>query len=120
MQSTEIDNIKKLAMIEALEKTLGIVSQAANMVGIHRSTHYLWMSEDEAYKSAVDGIADIALDFAEGKLHQRMKDDSDTAIIFYLKTKGKKRGYIERSELDMSGQIGVNINQIVDDGCEPL
>jgi len=119
MQSTETD-IKKRAMIEALEKTLGIVTQAANLVGIHRSTHYQWLEEDEAYREAVNGISDMALDFAEGKLHQRIKDDSDTAIIFYLKTKGKKRGYIERSEVDMSGNVGVNINQLLDDGCEPI
>jgi hypothetical protein len=119
MATTELD-IKKRAMIEALEKTLGIVTQAANMVGIHRTTHYLWLEQDEVYKQAVEGITDIALDFAEGKLHQRIKDDSDTAIIFYLKTKGKKRGYIERSEVDMSGNVGVNINQLLDDGCEPI
>lgn len=117
--SDSIGHLKK-AMIQALEKSLGIVTTAAKQVGISRDTHYRWLKDDEEYKEAVDSIADMTLDFAESKLHQRMKDDSDTAIIFYLKTKGKKRGYIERSELDMSGQVGVNINQIVDDGCEPL
>jgi hypothetical protein len=113
-------DINKKAMIEALEKSLGIVTTAAKQVGIARSTHYLWLETDPDYKMAVEGISDMTLDFAESQLHKRMKADSDTAIIFYLKTKGKKRGYIERSELDMSGQVGVNINQIVDDGCESL
>ena len=44
-----------------------------------------------------------------------MKDGSTSATIFYLKTKGKKRGYIERSELDLTSgeepiKINVNIN----------
>jgi hypothetical protein len=40
-----------------------------------------------------------------------MKDGSTSATIFYLKTKGKKRGYIERSELDLSsGEEPVKIN----------
>ena len=110
----------KKAMLEALYKNLGIVSKSAEIAGIGRGSHYRWMEEDEVYRREVESVPDYVLDFVEDKLHSLIKDQDTTATIFYLKTKGKKRGYIERSELDMSGQVGVNINQIVDDGCEPL
>jgi hypothetical protein len=88
----------KKAMIEALEKSLGIVTTACKIVKIERNTHYRWMREDEEYKEAVNGIEDIAIDFAESKLHSQIDKGDTTATIFYLKTKGKKRGYIERTE----------------------
>lgn len=89
----------KKAMIKALEQSLGIVTTACKIVGIERNTHYVWMREDEEYKKAVMGIEDIALDFAESQLHKQITDGEVSSTIFYLKTKGKKRGYIERSEL---------------------
>ena len=92
-------DIQKRAMIEALEKSLGVVTTACKSVGIARSTHYDWMDADPEYKKAVDGLQDVALDFAESKLFKSIENGSDTATIFYLKTKGKKRGYIERQEL---------------------
>jgi hypothetical protein len=92
----------KKAMIEALEKSLGIVTTACKQVGIDRGTHYNWLNDDADYKKAVDGIADIALDFAESKLHKNIDNADTTAIIFYLKTKGKKRGYVERIEQEIS------------------
>ena len=80
----------KKAMIEALEKTLGIVTTAAKIAGIDRSTHYEWLKNDPEYKAAVESLDDVVLDFAESQLHKRIKDGDTTATIFYLKTKGKK------------------------------
>lgn len=93
---------KKRLMIAALEKSLGIVSTAVKEVGMARSVHYDWMEKDPAYKAAVESIADIALDFAESQLHAQIKSGEVTSTIFYLKTKGKKRGYVEKSEIDMA------------------
>jgi len=98
-------------MIEALSKVLGIVTDACKEVGIARQTHYEWYKEDENYHKAVDDIIDIALDFAESMLHKRMKANDTTAIIFYLKTKGKGRGYIERQEF--TGKDGEPIIPII-------
>jgi hypothetical protein len=96
----------KRAMLDALEKSLGVVTAACKAVGIGRTTHYLWMQEDAEYKAAVDGLSDVALDFAESQLHKQIKDGNSTATIFFLKTKGKKRGYIERQEVEVaSGQM---------------
>lgn len=97
---TTYSDTKKNAMIEALEKTLGIVTDACKMVGIARSTHYKWMDDDEQYKAEVEELSNLVLDFAESKLHENINNNDTTAIIFLLKTRGKKRGYVERQEID--------------------
>jgi hypothetical protein len=89
---------QKKAMIQALEKSLGIVTSACKVVGIARQTHYNWM-EDQEYKAAVEELGDVALDFAESKLHKLIDSGNPAATIFYLKTKGKERGYVERQEI---------------------
>ena len=91
----------KKAMLEALEKSLGVVTTACKSVGIGRTTHYMWLDEDPEYRRAVDSISDIAVDFAESSLHKQIKDGNPTSTIFFLKTKGKKRGYVERQEIDL-------------------
>jgi uncharacterized protein (DUF849 family) len=101
---------KKNAMIKALEKTLGVVTTAARQIGIDRTTHYNWMKEDEEYRQTVESLEDVALDFAESKLHSLIQNDDTAATIFYLKTKGKRRGYVERQEL--TGNEGAPIIQI--------
>jgi hypothetical protein len=64
------------------------------------------MEEDIEYSDLVKSMADVALDFAEENLLKMVRDMQPAAVIFYLKTKGKKRGYIESLH---------NINQAVDD-----
>ena len=106
----------KRAMIEALEKSLGIVTTACKSVGIDRGSHYNWMKDDEQYKSEVESIEDIAIDFAESQLHKQIKDGIPTSTIFYLKTKAKKRGYVERTEVHQETTIkSLDIN-IIDEG----
>ena len=88
--------LKKQAMLEALEASMGVVSTACQLVGISRRTHYDWLAKDEEYKKAVAEIENVALDFAESKLFKNIEKAKEASIFFYLKTKGKKRGYIER------------------------
>lgn len=104
------NDIQKKLMIEALEKSLGIVTSACKAVGISRETHYRWLREDEHYKDAVTSIDDIALDFAESQLHKQIKDGEVSSTIFYLKTKGKRRGYIERQEVSQVEPIKIVIS----------
>ena len=104
-------HIKKEAILQALENSLGVVTVACKQVDIPRSTYYKWLKEDEDFARAVKDIENIALDFGESQLHSQMKDGNTSATIFFLKTKGKKRGYVERSELDLtSGDEPIKIN----------
>ena len=96
-KATKSDILKKQIVL-ALEKSLGVVTSACKNVGVARSTFYDWYNGDEDFKKSVDSIEDIALDFAESQLHKQIKDGNVTATIFYLKTKGVKRGYVERQD----------------------
>jgi len=89
----------KKAIIEALEKSLGVVTTACKNVGIGRTQFYNWLKDDKAFAKEVDEIKNIALDFAESQLHRQIGEGSTAATIFYLKTKGKQRGYVERQEI---------------------
>ena len=40
------------------------------------------------------------VDLVESKLIENIKENDNTSIIFFLKTKGKKRGYIEKQEIE--------------------
>jgi hypothetical protein len=92
----------KKTMLDALERSLGIVSTACEKAGISRQTHYNWLKDDPEYKEAVRAIEERTIDFAESHLHALIKDKNPAATIFFLKTKGKNRGYVERQEIEVN------------------
>jgi hypothetical protein len=67
----------------------------------------------EETKRAYDNENEGLLDLAESKLIENINKNDDTAIIFYLKTKGKNRGYIERQEIDIESKniTGITFNE---------
>ena len=107
----------KKAIIEALESSLGIVTSACKKVGVGRTTFYQWLKEDEEFAKQVKDIDNVALDFAETQLHQQIKDNVPTSTIFYLKTKGKKRGYIERMETENTNK-NLDLSNLTDEELE--
>lgn len=108
---TKTDTLKK-AMIDALKKSLGVVSGACDQVGISRDTHYRWMREDEEYNKKVQELSDVALDFVETSLHRQIQNGSTAATIFYLKCKGRNRGYIEKQDYDITTNKGPDLSEL--------
>lgn len=128
-QAGQID-IKK-QVLQALEDKHGIITEACKSIGLNRSTFYLWVNNDPEFKAAVDEITETAIDYVESKLFEKITGvehltghdrdgneiiysipPSDTAIIFFLKTKAKKRGYVERSELTGANGGPVQTEQV--------
>jgi len=97
MDFDNFDSNKK-KLLEGLVKYKGIVTSACKWAKVSRQTYYNYL-DDEDFKKAVDDVANTAIDFVEGKLFNLIEQENPTAIIFYLKTKGKKRGYVERQEI---------------------
>ena len=104
---TKTDILKK-SLLEALEKSLGIVTSACKSVGCSRETFYKYCKEDDDFKVKVDELANLALDFAESQLHKQIKEGVPASTIFFLKSKGKSRGYIEKSEISMENKVTVS------------
>ena len=95
----------KKQLLEALEQSLAIVTTACKKVGVSRKTYYEYYKTDPEFKASVDDLSNVALDFAESHLHKQIKNGIPASTIFYLKTKGKKRGYIEKSEVDVNNSV---------------
>jgi hypothetical protein len=106
---TNVLEPKKKTFIEALKKSFGVITKACEIVGIDRSTYYKWLQNDELFKFEVENIDEYVLDFVESKLLANINSGNTAEILFYLKTKGKKRGYIERQEVETTIKNGLNI-----------
>ena len=99
----QMEQLKKVHL-QALEKSLGVITSACRASGVGRTTHYRWMKEDPAFAEEVKTLIEVAIDFAETHLHKLIQEGSPAATIFYLKTKGKKRGYVETQDITSGGQ----------------
>lgn len=83
---------QQLEFLDVLEKALGVVSVALQKCDLERTKYEGWMKNTE-FKKRVERINEMSIDFVENKLLLKIKDGDLSAIQFYLKTKGKKRGY---------------------------
>lgn len=103
MQRAKEQKIKS-AFLKAMSATLGNISSACEQVGISRQTFYNYRDEDPEFANALLENDEGVTDYVETKLLQQIKEGNTSATIFYLKTKGKKRGWVEGHE------INANIN----------
>ena len=103
------DTIKE-RLLKALEQSLGVVTTACKNAMVHRSTYYDYCKNDPEFKKQVDDIQNVALDFAESQLHKQIGSGNTSATIFYLKTKGSKRGYIEKQDITQTTNLKTNLS----------
>ena len=86
-------------IIAALKETAGLQTAAAKKAGVTYWTLNKYVKDFPAVAQAAQEAKEAMLDFTEGKLFEQIKTGNMTAIIFYLKTQGKSRGYVERAEV---------------------
>ena len=82
---------------DALRQTAGIKTAAAELLGCDRSTITRYINRHPKLQAIDAEIADSTVDLTEDKLLQAIEQGNLTAIIFYLKTKGKHRGYVQKA-----------------------
>jgi len=101
------------------------VSETCRQIGIDRKTYYSWIEEDPDFLGKAEEVEESMIDWVESRLQKLMGGTgmpAVSAVTFYLKTKGKKRGYVQthvftgpnNSPLVPQGQAGVDENKIAD------
>ena len=93
--------------IKAAESSKGFVTVIADRLGVTPSYVYQLQKKFPTFRQAILDQREMMKDNAEGKLQSLINQENPTAIIFYLKTQAKDRGYVERQEV--TGQDGTNI-----------
>jgi hypothetical protein len=84
---------KKRDVLEELQKSMGIVTLACRKTRIGRTQFYLYKKEDETFSLKVDEITETFVDMVESKLLEKVMMGDRASVMFYLKAKGKNRGY---------------------------
>lgn len=90
----------KKAFIEAYRANMGNATKASEAVGINRRTFSRWCNSDKEFAKLCEEVKEEQIDLAESELRKLVKSGNITAVIFTLKTIGKERGYIERTETE--------------------
>jgi hypothetical protein len=86
-------------LIKRIEDTKGNVAAVARSYGVSRVAVYNWVSESAGCRQALEDARETMLDNAESILYKKVLEGSTPELLFFLKTQGKRRGYVERSEV---------------------
>ena len=84
----------------AIENSYGYISHVARTLNCNWRTAERFIKKYEL-EELLNIEHEKLLDQVEGALIKKIKENDTTAIIFFLKTRGKKRGYVERFETNM-------------------
>lgn len=89
-------SIKKI--VEVYRKKGCNISATCEALNISRQSFYNYRDSNEKLREQLEESDEAVLDFAESKLIEHINEGDVTSLIFFLKTKGKARGYVERTE----------------------
>lgn len=108
MGKSKVTNVtakKKKLFIEKYFPTTGNISAICKNLNIARLTYYRWLKKDAKFREAIEAEQEALIDFVESKAFNLINEKNPTMIIFFLKTRGKHRGYIETQEHKVSGEM---------------
>jgi len=93
---------KQKQFLEQLENKEGNISQVCKSISIDRSTFYKWIQQNQHFKKEYEHVRENLIDDVESSLMKNIKGGDTIATIFFLKTRAKHRGYVEKQQLELS------------------
>lgn len=106
---------RKKTFLRALAACHGVMSDACKAAGVTRTTIYNWIDKDPEFAQAMSVIEEITVDFGESQLFKNIERGLEASTIFFLKTRGKKRGYDELGQVSPKSEAQKRIEESTDD-----
>ena len=100
------------SVVEALEKSNGLISVAARSLGCSQTTIKNYRKKYPEVEQAIQDHRCVLVDAAQGALFRAVLNGDITAIIFTLKALGKDRGFVEKQQIEHSGEIGAGVLKV--------
>ena len=92
------------AFLKALNDSGLNISAASENIGINRRTYYRWL-RNETFAEEVNHQKEETIDYVESKLMMSIKNGHEASIFFFLRTRAKHRGYVEKQEIIHGGAM---------------
>ena len=103
-------------MVECIKDTHGLISKIQKKLETATGETWSWETVNnyvhkwEASELAVKAEKEAMLDLAENNVFKALAKDDLATSKWFLKMKGKERGYVETQEVQMSNADPLNIN----------
>jgi hypothetical protein len=102
-------------MAEALRRSHGNLKLAAQMIGCNRETIRLRTEKVKSLRDIINEEREAIIDVAESALYTKTLEGDMRAIEFTLRTIGKHRGYVEKTQNEITGKDGAALTLTVVD-----
>jgi len=108
-----MSKLNRKTVEKAITDGFGILTEAAKKCKVKRKVlhDFLELKENGDLKQQLIDQEEAVLDLAEQKLIESMDQSKAWAIKYYLSTKGRKRGYMQKTEIRKE-TINFNIEKI--------
>jgi hypothetical protein len=99
-------NYKKADILNAIENSGGIMSTIAAKLGCEWHTAEKYVLKYNETKQALEDEENKVLDICQQTLIKSIKGGNTQDAKWYLSTKGKRRGFTEKTEHELTGKDG--------------
>jgi hypothetical protein len=109
---------RKSEFLKALDENIGIATTVCIKHGITRDTYYRWLRSDPDFAEKVQAIKDRGVDFAEDMLMSKVVAGDLQAVMFFLRSQGKHRGWNDKVDINVSANTNASITDKVMDNLD--
>ena len=108
MKRKKLGSMSKYTVSQVADVLLqhnGYHAPAAAALGVARNTLSAYIAKHPELRKTIEDCQETRLDTAESMLDRSVKNGEAWAVCFLLKCKGQQRGYIEKQQVDISGEL---------------
>ena len=102
----------KTKFLEEFARNGGVLKNACLATGVSHYQYYSWRKSDLEFAAAADEVIELQLDYVEDQLLRQIEAGSTSATTFYLKTRGKRRGWNEKYPLTEGKKASANVEEM--------